>query len=129
MKKIICFSLVALAFNAYADVEDCSLKNKSKYEEESCLADLVEEQESELKVVLAEVNAVVVGQEEYKIAPGLTKDLQKNLQDFENYKNSFCNLYLGATGASMGTGGYSASLECEAKVLKQRIQLLRSIAN
>jgi hypothetical protein len=129
MKKIICFSLVALSFNAYANIEDCSSKNKSKHEVETCFADLVEQLKSELKVVLAEVNAVVVGQEEYKIAPGLTNDLQENLKDFENYKNSFCSLFLGAIGANMGTGGYSASLECEAKVLTQRIQLLRSIAN
>ncbi|PKG77085.1 ribose-5-phosphate isomerase [Shewanella sp. Actino-trap-3] len=129
MKKFICFSLVALAFNSYAEVEECSWENKSKYQVESCLADLVEERKSELKVVLAQVNAVVVGQEEYKVAPDLTKVFQKNSQDFENYKNSFCNLYLGATGANMGTGSYSTALECEAKVLKQRIQLLRIIAN
>ena len=129
MKKVICFSLAVFLSNAFAEAEECSWENRNKHQVESCLVDLVKERKSELKVVLSNVSAVVVGQEEEKISPDLIKEFEKNLQDFEEYRNSFCTLYLGAKGVNVGTGGYATSLECEAEVLKQRIQLLRKIEN
>ena len=127
MKKYILFTFVALSFTSTSQAEECSWENRTKYEVESCLVDLVDTRERDLKVMLARVNTVVVSQEEYRVSPNLSKDFEQDTKVFESYRNSFCNFYSRALGAHMGTGLYSTSLECKARVLQQRIALLRTI--
>ncbi|MGR5070328.1 hypothetical protein [Vibrio alfacsensis] len=127
MKKYIIFGLIAASFTLNAKADECSWENNTKYQFESCLVDLVKQRESDLKIISAKVNAVVVGQEEFGIAPNLSEEFKQNTEQFDNYRESFCNLYLKAVGAHMGGSSYISTLECEAKVLNQRIELLRTI--
>ncbi|EDQ00986.1 lysozyme inhibitor LprI family protein [Shewanella benthica] len=126
------YSLILLIFVSAITVaksqsEVCDSKYKSKYDVETCINNVVNEKRRELKVVLSEVNAIVVAQEEYHISPGLSKEFKIEQESFQNYMNSHCSLYLGAIGANMGTGSAIFSLKCEEIILSQRIEALRII--
>ena len=126
------YSLILLIFISAITVaksqsEVCDSKYKSKYDVETCINNVVNEKRRELKVVLSEVNAIVVAQEEYHISPGLSKEFKIEQESFKNYMNSHCSLYLGAIGANMGTGSAISSLKCEEIILSQRIEALRII--
>ena len=126
------YGLIMLAFLstgvfAKNEVTDCESSYKSKLKIESCINKAIETKKRDLRVVLADVNAVVVGQEEYHISPGLSKEFSLNNKNYKAYLDSFCSLYLGAIGANMGTGSVIASLKCEYIMLDQRIKALNFI--
>lgn len=130
MKLIHCFTLLVLFSSGVVSAElyeNCKIKYESKHDVEECLNNLIEEQKKELKVLLAETNVIVVSQEEYHISPGLSAGFAKEQVAFENYMDLHCELYLGAIGAYMGTGSAVSSLECQSKMLHQRIEALQSV--
>lgn len=117
--------LALVSGSAYAknDLAVCE-SHFSKYEQEECITELIEEKKRDLRVTMASINAVVVGQEEYGISPGLSEDFNVNNEKYKAYSDSFCSLYLGAIGANMGTGSVIASMKCEFTMLEQRIKAL-----
>ncbi|NMP03673.1 ribose-5-phosphate isomerase [Pseudoalteromonas arctica] len=120
--------LVLLSSSAFANNElSVCESHQSKYEKQSCLNQLIEEKKRDLRVITAEVNAIVVSQEETGISRGLGKEFSLNTENFKTYLNSHCSLYLGAIGANMGTGSVVASMECEYVMLEQRIKALSFI--
>jgi hypothetical protein len=120
--------LVLLSSSAFANNElSVCESHQSKYEKQSCLNQLIEEKKRDLRIITAEVNAIVVSQEETGISRGLGKEFSLNTENFKTYLNSHCSLYLGATGANMGTGSVVASMECEYVMLEQRIKALSFI--
>ena len=120
---LVLFSSCAFANNELSVCES----HQSKYEKQSCLNQLIEEKKRDLRVITAEVNAIVVSQEETGISRGLGKEFSLNTENFKTYLNSYCSLYLGATGANMGTGSVVASMECKYVILEQRIKALSFI--
>ncbi|TMO79293.1 ribose-5-phosphate isomerase [Pseudoalteromonas sp. S3776] len=123
---LIMLALLSSSVFAKSELSVCE-SHKSKYKVEACINQAIAEKKRDLRVAMADINAVVVGQEEYGVSPGLSKEFSVNNKNYKAYLDSFCSLYLGATGANMGTGSVIASMKCEYIMLDHRIKALNFI--
>ncbi|MCS0455062.1 hypothetical protein ND933_13725 [Vibrio diabolicus] len=131
MKKILILMLVAVSNGVYSGglLDQCWPEGKSKYFAEQCLDDLVLDKQRQIKILNAKLDVHVLEREsdQYTDAfKGLSQTHKQERLSFNTYLNDHCSTYVDTINGGLGTGMKLSTLECEAMILEQRINVLQS---